>query len=208
MQKETSPNLVKVSEIKKGISTSHWTLVSLYKTSDYVITNLRLLENVICEHCFSLVPFLPSAESSGAARILWHLYPVIPVRNTATFCKLVASRHGFQTKLFGTLIFTITQSSVWLFFPPFSLFLRVYVQKTKYLCINEIKLLAKLKRISVNFSSHHTMSSSEQWCRSITVTKMLRRARGPLCFACSCYVVTTSLLKDRDCACVLMRVIY
>jgi len=40
------------------------------------------------------------------------------------------------------------------FFFSFSLFLRVYLQKTKYLCINEIKLLAKLKRISVKFSSH------------------------------------------------------
>jgi hypothetical protein len=148
------------------------------------------------------MPFLPYAESSGAARIFRPLYPVIAVRNTATFCKIVASRHGFQTKLFGTFIFTITRSSVRQSFLC-SLFLRVYLQKTKYLCINEIKLLAKLKRISVNYSSHQY----NEFIREVVSFNNCKKkkicyegARGPLCFACSCNVVTTSLLQDRDCA--------
>jgi hypothetical protein len=73
--------------------------------------------------------------------------------------------------------------------------------------MNEVKLLATLKRISVNFSSHQyneftRVVVSFNNCKK----KMLRWARGPLCFVCSCYMVTTPLLEDRDCASVLMRV--
>ena len=112
------------------------------KISDYL--------EMLFVNSFSLMSLLPSAESSGVARILWPPSPVISVRNAATFCNIVASRHGFQKKkLFGALLFT-TQSSVWQFF----LISTCLAAKTKYLCINEIKLLATLRRISLNFSSH------------------------------------------------------